>query len=80
MAGQHTAGRQVAGQMGITVNGDAQVVPAGLSVAGLLQHLGLADRRLAVEVNQAIVPRSAHGSHLLAEGDAVELVQAIGGG
>ena len=60
---------------------DASVeLPAGCTVADLLRRQGLADRRVAVEVNRAIVPRSAHGSHRLASGDRVEVVHALGGG
>ena len=42
--------------------------------------MGLADKRVAVEVNREIVTRSAHATHTLADGDSVEVVQAIGGG
>ena len=55
-------------------------IPPGCTVAQLLQLEGLADRRVAVEVNRTIVPRSAHATHLLAAGDRVEVVQALGGG
>ena len=68
------------GTIEIAVNGERHRLDAPLSVASLLQRLGLAERRLAVEVNQAIVPKSAHARHQLADGDVVELVQAIGGG
>ena len=66
--------------MHILLNGDRLQLPAPLDVAALLQHLGLGERRVAVEVNRAIVPRSQHASHTLKDGDAVELVQALGGG
>jgi sulfur carrier protein len=49
-------------------------------VAALLQSMDLAGRRVAVELNQVIVPRSQHGSTLLTEGDRVEIVVAVGGG
>ena len=64
----------------VTVNGERHALDAPLTVAALLEHLGAAGRRVAVEVNQAIVPRSSHGRHQLADGDVVELVHAIGGG
>ena len=51
-----------------------------LTVSDLLQSEGLAERRVAVEVNGAIVPRGAHATHALAEGDRVEVVHALGGG
>lgn len=64
----------------IRVNGDPRNVPAGISVAELLEELSLARRRVAVEVNQEIVPRSRHGEHRLSAGDRVEIIRAIGGG
>ena len=66
--------------IGIAVNGVSHQLEAPLSVAALLARLDMGSRRVAVEVNQAIVPKSAHEQHLLADGDVVELVQAIGGG
>jgi sulfur carrier protein len=66
--------------MEIMLNGQAQDVAEALTIAGLLAEAGLADRRVAVEVNQTIVPRSQHASHRLAAGDRVEIVHAIGGG
>ena len=64
----------------ITLNGKPLELPAGTTVAGLLERAGFAGRRVAVEVNQTIVPRSQHDQHALAENDRVEIVQAIGGG
>lgn len=64
----------------ILLNGSRCVVPAPCTVAGLLRDAGHGERRVAVEVNGEIVPRSAHDSRLLAEGDRVEIVQALGGG
>ena len=66
--------------MEITVNGQAHTLDEPLTVAQLLEHLGYGERRVAVEVNETIVPRSQHACHALAGGDRVELVQAIGGG
>ncbi len=66
--------------MYVTVNGEGREVPAGTTITGLIQILGFAGRRLAVEVNEEIVPRSAHEEHRLADGDRVEIVHAIGGG
>ncbi len=51
-----------------------------MTVSRLLQEAGYAGRRVAVEVNREIVPRSRHDAHELSEGDRVEIVQAIGGG
>ena len=55
-------------------------VAAGSTIAALLERQGLADRRVAVEVNRQIVPRSAHATHALFAGDRVEVVHALGGG
>lgn len=66
--------------MTISVNGDAREVPAGSTLADLLRELGLAGRPVAVERNLEIVPRSAHGATVLAEGDRIEVVTMVGGG
>ena len=66
--------------MQIFINGQAHPLPAATTVAALLESLGLAGRRLAVEINHEIVPKSAHGQHQLRDGDRIELVQAMGGG
>lgn len=66
--------------MQITVNGEIRELPEGSSVADLLQALGMTERRVAVEVNREIIPRSLHPRHPLQAGDRIELVQAIGGG
>ncbi|WP_149536297.1 sulfur carrier protein ThiS [Siccirubricoccus phaeus] len=64
----------------LTVNGEARSVPEGTSVAGLLAQIGLAERKVAVERNLEIVPRSRYAETLLAAGDAIEIVHFIGGG
>jgi sulfur carrier protein len=66
--------------MDITLNGEARTLPAPLTVSALLETEQLAGRRVAVEVNGEIVPRSRHGGHLLHDGDRVEIVHALGGG
>lgn len=66
--------------MQIQLNGEAKTLPGPHTVAQLLDELGFNGRRLAVEVNGEIVPRSAYPSHALAPGDRVEIVRAIGGG
>jgi sulfur carrier protein len=64
----------------LRVNGDALELPAPCNLDNLIARLGLTGRRLAVEVNGEIVPRSEYAARALAEGDQVEIVQAIGGG
>ncbi len=70
--------------MQIQLNGEAHTLAPDLmpspTIAGLIESLGLAGRRIAVEVNEEIVPRSEHAATRLAEGDRVEVVHAIGGG
>jgi len=55
-------------------------MPQGASVAALLSALGLDTRKVAVERNEEIVPRSTYAAVILAEGDALEIVHFIGGG
>jgi len=66
--------------MNIIINGTASEYPDKLSAAELLRALGLADKRLALEINEEIVSRSTYDSHLINPGDRVEIVHAIGGG
>lgn len=66
--------------MQISVNGEPQDVPDGATVERLLDLLEVQRRRIAVEVNRELVPRSQHGARALAEGDAVEIVTLVGGG
>ena len=66
--------------MHIQLNGEAYTLSETLSVAGLLEHLQLAVRRVAVELNFEILPRSLYETTLLKEGDMLEVVHAIGGG
>jgi thiamine biosynthesis protein ThiS len=65
--------------MRIQVNGDTRDV-AARTVLALVEELGFDVRKVAVERNLAIVPRSLHGETALAEGDRIELVQFVGGG
>ena len=66
--------------MRIQLNGEPFELPDGETVAGLLALRELAGRRVAVELNLDIVPRSQHADTVLKEGDQVEVVHAIGGG
>lgn len=63
----------------IILNGENRDIPAGTTVAALIDMLNLSGR-LAAERNGEIVPRSAHATTILLEGDRVEIVRAIGGG
>jgi sulfur carrier protein len=64
----------------ICVNGSTKVYEQPLAVSELLQRMALAGKKIAVERNGEIVPRGAHCSTLLAHGDRLEIVAAVGGG
>jgi sulfur carrier protein len=66
--------------MNIIINGEPKTVPNDFTAAQLIDHLGLQGKRLAMEVNLEIVPRSMYTTHRFAEGDKIEVVHAIGGG
>jgi sulfur carrier protein len=66
--------------MHIQLNGETVELPDGATVADLLAQLQLTERRVAVELNLDIVPRSQHASRQLQPGDVLEVVHAIGGG
>jgi sulfur carrier protein len=64
----------------VTVNGDAQRLEAPVALGALLERMALAGKKIAVERNGEIVPRSAHPTTLLRDGDQLEIVVAVGGG
>jgi sulfur carrier protein len=66
--------------MDVTLNGDARAVPDGLTVRGLLEHLALVSGPVAVEINREIVPRAEHPTHVVRQGDVIEVVHLVGGG
>ena len=66
--------------MKITLNGENEEFEAGLSILALTERLALDARKVAVERNLEIVPRSAYAETNLAEGDRIEIVQFVGGG
>lgn len=66
--------------MRIQLNGESLELPDGETVTALLTRLELTGRRVAVELNLDIVPRSQHAETTLNDGDSVEVVHAIGGG
>ena len=74
------AGRDSILAMDVIVNGEARTVPEGLTVRGLLDHLGLTLGPVAVEVNRTVVPRAEHTVRRVAPGDAIEIVHLVGGG
>lgn len=66
--------------MRIQLNGDEHQLAAGATLSSLTDELELTGKRIAIEVNEELVPRSEHPTFTLSEGDSVEIVQAIGGG
>jgi sulfur carrier protein len=64
----------------ICINGEARAVADLLTVAGLVEQLGHAGKRIAVERNGEIVPKGEHATTPLADGDKLEIVVAVGGG
>ncbi len=64
----------------VTLNGQPHAVGKPANVAELLRQVGLDARKVAVERNEEIVPRSTYAQTVLAAGDAIEIVHFIGGG
>ena len=68
------------GMIEIIVNGEPREVPGGLTLAALLQFLGLDPARLAVELNRRIIQKDAWATTPIAAGARLEIVQFVGGG
>jgi thiamine biosynthesis protein ThiS len=66
--------------MTITLNGDRHDLPRPMSVSALLQQLDIDARRVAVELNLAVVKKAAYDSSIIKDGDEVEIVNFVGGG
>lgn len=66
--------------MKVTVNGEERDFPAALSLEALLGQLGIDPRKVAIERNLAIVPKSTYGQVIVGDGDRLEIVHFIGGG
>ena len=65
----------------IYINGEKRTIPAGSTVRGLLESLGIAEREgTAVALNMEVVPRGSHTVVVIQAGDHIEIVQAVGGG
>ena len=72
--------RRMGATISITVNGEAREIPGPATVADLLARIGLDLRKVAVERNLEIVPRSTYAATALRAGDQLEIVHFIGGG
>lgn len=66
--------------MKVTINGEPKDLPQGITVRGVIQHLGLDKGACAAEVNKRLVPKREHEGRVLTEGDVVEVVSLVGGG
>ncbi len=66
--------------MQVRINGELREIPDGLTVAGLLAHLGVKAQRVAVEVNELVVTKDRYEAQAIGPGDAVEIVAFVGGG
>lgn len=66
--------------MNITINGEQTQLEEGLSLMALIELKELVGKRIAVELNQDIVPKSRYSDVVLNDGDSLEIVHAIGGG
>jgi len=64
----------------LVINGESRIFDGPLTVSGLVETLGYAGQRVAIERNGEIVPRSQHGEVKLVNGDKLEIVVAVGGG
>jgi len=70
----------VAGSVRVRVNGEDRELPPGATVARLLQELGIGTPRVAVERNREIVSKAEYATTELTSGDALEVVEFVGGG
>lgn len=70
----------MSGEVRVRVNGEEMRFPEGASVAALLERLNVSGPRVAVERNREIVPKASYASTPVAEGDAFEVVEFVGGG
>ena len=66
--------------MTITLNGDKHELASPMTISALLQQLDIDSRRVAVELNLAVVKKVAYDSSVIKEGDEVEIVNFVGGG
>ena len=66
--------------MTLHINGDARDFPEGLTLAALVEHLGMKGDRVAIELNREIAPRGGWNSIALHDGDRLEIVHFVGGG
>ncbi len=66
--------------MQVRLNGEMREIPEGLTVAGLLAHLGVKAQRVAVELNETVVTKDRYDEQRIGPNDAIEIVAFVGGG
>jgi sulfur carrier protein len=66
--------------MDISLNGEKRVVPEGITVTGLLEHLNIQPQRVAIELNSEIVKKDQYGATMIKNGDVLEVVSFMAGG
>ena len=66
--------------MKILVNGEKISLPKDSSIEDLIVYLGYQNQRIAIEINESIIPKSNHSSFLLQDLDKIEIINAVGGG
>ena len=66
--------------MNIHVNGERLELPFNSNITDLVVYLGFQNQRIALEVNESIIPKSKHSMFLLSNNDKVEVINAVGGG
>jgi len=64
----------------ISINGTSQQFDTPINISALIEHMQLGNKRIAIERNGEIVPRGQFNTQLLADGDKLEIVVAVGGG
>jgi len=75
-----TPGAQTQASIEVSINGEPRALAPPCTVAELLGQLELGRGRIAVAVNEAVIPRSRHAAHALESGDRIEILEAVGGG
>ena len=64
----------------VSINGTAQQFDKPISISALIEHMQIGNKRIAIERNGEIVPRGQFSQQMLADGDKLEVVVAVGGG
>ncbi|MCS5592300.1 MAG: sulfur carrier protein ThiS [Gammaproteobacteria bacterium] len=66
--------------MNLLVNGENVILHDNANIKDLIEHLGCQNQRIALEVNETIIPKSTHEEYLLSDKDKIEIIKAVGGG